>query len=109
MPPWACSKTPARAADGARERAPLVSEERRLDERRGDGGAVEDDEGACARGPLLVERLGEHLLARAGLALDDDGHVGLREALAQRVEPAHRVARAEQATERRLRRQLAPR
>ena len=25
--------------------------------------------------PLLVERLGEHLLARAGLALDDDGDV----------------------------------
>src|SRR4051812_38613200 len=57
--------------DGAGERAALVPEQIRLDEVGRHGGAVEHDEGLRRPRPLLVERFGEQLLARAGLSLDD--------------------------------------
>ena len=56
--------------DRAGERAALVTEQLRLDEARRDGRAVEDDERLARARPRLVERLGEHLFARAGLAFD---------------------------------------
>ena len=66
---------------GAREGAVLVPEERRLDEARGDGGAVEHHERPVGARALGVDRLGEHLLAGARLALDEDRDVREREAL----------------------------
>ena len=50
VPPCASSKRPARAADGAGERALLVAEELALDERRGDRGAVDPHERRPLRG-----------------------------------------------------------
>src|SRR5262249_39752197 len=83
----------------AGEGAALVSEELALDQRRRDGGAIEDDERPRGARPGFVERLGERLLARARLALDDDRHVALGDPLAREVQPAHLEARPEDATE----------
>ena len=86
--------------DGAGESAPLVPEERRFDEVGRNGGAIEDDErAACAVAPF-VERLGEQLFAGPRLALDDEGHVGSRESLAERIKAPHLGARADHPPER---------
>src|SRR6185436_7705461 len=53
-PPVRLLEDAAVRGDGAREGALLVAEERRLDEVRGHGGAVEDHEGAGAPRPLVV-------------------------------------------------------
>src|SRR5205085_10609987 len=85
--------------DGPRECAALVTEELALDEARRYGGAIEDDERTARARRRFVERLREDLFDGARLAFDDDGHVGRREALAQRKEAPHRLALAEHATE----------
>src|SRR4029453_3579075 len=90
---------PAVGVDRAGERPALVTEEGRLDERRRDRRAVEDDQRPRATSAPLVGRLGEHLLAGARLALDDDGDVGGGEPLAERIEAAHLQARADGAAE----------
>ena len=98
MPPSASSNAPGRSRHGARERAAHVAEQRRLDELLGHGAAVEDDEGAGAPRAVAVDLLGEELLARARLALDEHrrvarGDVGQQaEELAQlRVAPRERA------------------
>src|SRR5439155_26911500 len=89
-------------ARGAGERALLVPEERRLDERGRRRGAIEDDERpgrARARG---VNRLRHRLFSGAGLALDDERHLRLGEPPANRIKATHRDARAEDGAEARL-------
>ena len=86
--------------DGAGERAALVAEEGRLQQRRRHRRAVEDHERARRAGARLVQRLREHLLARPCLALDDDRNAALREARAQRIESAHLRALAQHPPER---------
>ncbi len=83
----------------ARERAALVAEQLGFDQARGHGGAVEDDERPRRARSPLVKRLGEHLLARAGLAFDDHRKVGAGETLAQWIEAAHLAAAADEASE----------
>ena len=65
----------------AREGAPLVAEELALEQRLGNRGAVDRDEGAVAPGRERVDRAREELLARAALALEQDGGVGRGDAL----------------------------
>jgi hypothetical protein len=77
-----------------------VTEQIRLHEAARNGRTVEDNEGPCGARSLLVDRFGEQLLARPSLALDDDRDLGLREALAERIEPTHARARPHEATER---------
>ena len=89
----------------AGERPLLVPEQLRLDQVGRDGGAVEDDEGAIATPALLVERLGELLLAGARLPFQDHRDVGHGEAGEERIETTHRRAGPEGAAEARLRRQ----
>ena len=62
-------------ADGSRERAARVPEQQRLDEALGQGAAVDLLERPPAAAALRVDRACEQLLARAGLALDQDGDV----------------------------------
>ena len=67
---------PARLGlEGAGEGAALVAEELALGEGVGDGGAVDGDEGAGVAGAPGVDEAGDQLLARAGLAFDEDGGV----------------------------------
>ncbi len=63
-------------ADGAGEGALLVAEQLALQQPGGDGGAVDLDEGPLAADAEVVQRTGDELLARAGLASDEDGGVG---------------------------------
>ena len=60
----------------AGERAAHVPEQLGLDQLVGDGAAVEHDERAVAARAVAVDRLGEQLLAGAGLAFDQHGGVG---------------------------------
>ncbi len=75
-------------ADGAGEGALLVAEQLALQEAGGDGGAVELDERALAAGAQVVKGPGDELLARAGLAADQDGRAGGRDRLDLREHPA---------------------
>src|SRR5439155_9445017 len=59
-------------ADGAGERATLVSEELGLDDARRDGRAVEHDERRGAAPALFVNGARDDLLAGSGLAFDQD-------------------------------------
>src|SRR5947207_1147015 len=61
--------------DRAREGAALVAEELTLEELVRDGRAVERHEGSAARG-VLVDGLGDQLIARPGLALAEHRRVG---------------------------------
>ena len=58
--------------------------------------STHDERPARARA-RLVDRLGEQALAGAGLALEQDGRVGVGEPRQHREDPAHRVAGAERA------------
>ncbi len=68
--------------EGPGERAPLVTEQRGLEQRGGDRRAVEDHERPAGPRARAVEHLGEDLFACAGLALDDDRNVARGEARA---------------------------
>src|SRR5262249_12147380 len=65
--------------DRAREGAALVTEELALEERVGKRRAVDGDEAAALALALEVDRARRELLAGAGLAVDEDGRVVLRE------------------------------
>ena len=54
------------------ERALLVAEQLRLDQRVGDRAAVHGDERLLAPAAQMMDRPGHELLARAGFALDED-------------------------------------
>ena len=99
MPPSASSKRPLRWAIGAGERALLVAEELALDERVGQRGAVELDEGPGPARAQVVDRVGDELLADAGLALQEDGARGGRHLLDPREDVAQDVAAADDALE----------
>jgi len=64
------------AGDGAGEGALLVAEQLALEQRLGDGGAVDRDERARGALGTGVEVLGHHLLAGAALAGDEHRGVG---------------------------------
>ncbi len=81
------------------ERAAFVAEKLALDERRGDRPAVEDDERAGGARARAVDGLGDDLLARPGLALDEQRDVRGRDALQIREELAHAGGGAEQVSE----------
>jgi serine/threonine protein kinase len=85
--------------DGSREGATLVAEERRLDQAGRNGGAIEHHERLARPSTGLVNRLGQKLLARPRLALEDHGYVAGCEPFAQRVEPPHLGAGANDAAE----------
>jgi len=57
---------------GVRERAPLVAEQLRLDQRLGDRRAVHVDEGALGTRPVAVEEAGDEILTGSGLTLNQD-------------------------------------
>ena len=63
---------PARAGEGAL----LVAEQLVLEQRLGDGGAVDGHEGALGAVGELVQRAGQQLLAGAALAQQQHGGVG---------------------------------
>jgi hypothetical protein len=54
-----------------------VAEELRLEERIGDGRAVDCDERARPAAAVVVERPGEALLAGTGLSFDERGEIGV--------------------------------
>ena len=64
--------------NGAGESALFVTEQRRLHQPFGEGGAVQLDEGALAAFALVVDRAGKELLTRARLALQQDRRPGGR-------------------------------
>ncbi len=65
------------ARHGAGEGSPLPAEQLALHEARGQRGAVDFDHQLASTGTESVDRLGDELLARAGLAADQ--HQGVRE------------------------------
>ncbi len=58
---------------GVRERAPPVTEEQTLEERLGDGGAVDRYEGSFPARAQLMQRTSDQLLSGARLAANEDG------------------------------------
>ena len=75
--PWcANSNRPTFCADGAREGALLVAEQFALQQPRGDGRAVELDEGALAARAQVVKRTGDEFLAGAGFATNEHRGIG---------------------------------
>jgi hypothetical protein len=58
---------------GAGERAPLVAEDLALEQRLGEGGAVDGDEGPPGPGTVVVDGAGHHLLAGPALAAEQHG------------------------------------
>ena len=63
-----------------------MTEQLRLEQRLGDGGAVDDDERPVGAGPRIVNRARHQLLARARLALDQHRRVEARHAGHQLVD-----------------------
>ena len=92
-------------ADRAGEGALLVAEQLGLHQRLGDGGAVDLDERPVLRGELLVQRLGDQLLAGARLAGDEHRRRRVGDLLDDRVDL--RASRGESPT--RPKRPAAPR
>src|SRR5262245_58926128 len=86
-------------ADGARERALLVTEKRALDEIAGDRAAVEDDERLAAPARRVVDAARDELLARPRLAGDHHRELAGRNLLQGREDLAHRRRAADHAVE----------
>src|SRR5581483_12311704 len=80
---------PAPLALGAREGAADVSEELALEERLGDRRAVLHEEGLAGAGAAVVDRAGDQLLPRAGLAFDEHGDATPRGAVDERQDRLH--------------------
>jgi hypothetical protein len=76
--------------DRAGERALLVAEQLALDQRASDRAAVHHDERRGGARRQQVQGPRDHVLAGAGLALDQHGRVGRRDALHQSEDLAHR-------------------
>ena len=95
MPPSACSNLPTWRAGGAGERAFFVAEEFRFDQFRGNGGAVEGDEGVFAARRFFVDGAGHEFLAGAGFAEDADASFAGGNALDLREEFCHGGAGAD--------------
>ena len=84
----------ARVALGAGERAAHVAEQRRLQQRLGDGGAVLADERAVAARAVRMDGARDQLLAGAAFALDHDRQRRVGDAIEQpeQIEHARRAA-----------------
>ena len=80
MPPLAWTKRPVRCDLRVGERAARVAEELALEERVGNGRAVDRDEGAVLAAAAHVDRAGDELLAGAALAVDEHRGVALADA-----------------------------
>ena len=65
-----------------------MTEELALDQRRGQRGAVELDEGVLTTPAQVVDRAREELLADPGLAQDEDRRVGRCDLLHAMLRPA---------------------
>ena len=72
VPLSACSMRPCRDRDGAGERAAHVAEQLGFEQRFGNGAAVDGDERLRGGAGLLMNGARDHLLAGAGLAVDQD-------------------------------------
>ncbi len=83
----------------ARERALLVTEERRLHERAGERGTVEYDERSFRARARLVDRFGELLFAGAGFTFDRARNVGRGDLARERVDSLHRRTSSEHTAE----------
>ncbi len=81
--------------DRTGERALLVAEQLALEQRLGQRGAVDLDERAVRAPAQAVDRARDQLLARAGLARDEHGRVGRRNALDQLQNRNERTAAAD--------------
>jgi hypothetical protein len=75
--------------DRAREGAPFEAEEFGLEQLRWQRGAVDLDEWLVAPRRCGMDRPGDELLARSALATDEDGDVGVGDALDELVHLAH--------------------
>ena len=75
--------------DGAGERALLMAEQLRLQQRFRNGGAIDGDEAALGAAALAMQMAGENLLAGAGLAGDQHARLAGGDALGQRDHPRH--------------------
>src|SRR5690606_28139900 len=78
------------AAERARERAALVSEELRLDERLREGRAVDRHEREALSWSARMQRVGDELLARPALADDETRRLALRDRVEALDELHHR-------------------
>ena len=79
------------ALHGAGEGAFFVAEQLRGDQRRGNGAAVDRDEGPRGARRAPVNRARDKLLSGAGLAGDQHRRIGARDLLHEREEPAERA------------------
>src|SRR5690606_5371197 len=70
-----------------------------LDQSLGQRTAVERDHRSASASAVLVDRSRAELLAGAGLALEQDGHLTVGRALEDREQLAHRQALADQLAE----------
>ena len=96
MPPLGFAED-AELGDCAPVNAPaLVAEELGLDERLGDGPAVDDEERLVLAVAALVDGARDALFARAALAGDEDSRARRRDALHEIEDAAHRLGSAEQ-------------
>ena len=84
---------------GAGERAAHVTEELRLEQRLGDGAAVDRHEPLRAPRAVVMNGVRDELLAGAGFAGDEDRAARLRHRLEQREQLLHRGALADDALE----------
>jgi hypothetical protein len=84
---------PPRARPG--ERSLLVAEEFAFKESLRDGDAVHHDHGLAGALAVLVDGARDELLARPGLAMDEDRGVRLGHATYGLVDPLHRLAPAD--------------
>ena len=82
------------AAEGAGERALLVAEELRLEQRLGNRRAIELHERPAAASRVLVNGLGDQLLAGAALTENQHRRIGGADAIDEPHDVFHRAARA---------------
>ena len=87
VPPSARSNAPVRSACAPVNAPLLVTEQLALDQVRRHRAAVDDDERAPRARARAVDRVGDDVLAGAGLADQGDRHVAGREALRRRPGP----------------------
>ena len=99
MPPSASSKRPFLRRLRAGERAFFVAEELRFDQVLRQRRAAHLDERLLRARRVVVDRVGDQLLAGAGLAAQQHGRVGARDLRDLLVDLPHRAARADDVRE----------
>jgi hypothetical protein len=83
------------ALDGPGEGPLLVAEQLAFEQGLGQGRAVDLDERLVRPQAVVVDRVGDEVLAGAALAADQHGRVAVGDLLDQPVDLLHRVARAD--------------